>query len=109
MGAGPYIGYGTGGNWKSDSDILIGDIMEKGYGTLAFRNDGSVRNDSEYTYGRPIDYGLNAILGYEFRERFSLQFTGMFGIANLVPHLNGYQPGGSLRNNAFGISIGYKF
>ncbi|MGF7036886.1 porin family protein [Mucilaginibacter lappiensis] len=27
LGAGPYIGYGTGGNWKSDSDAAIGDIV----------------------------------------------------------------------------------
>ena len=108
LGAGPYIAYGSGGNWKSDTDILIGDVREKGNGSVEFRNDGSVRNDSEYTYGRPIDYGVNATLGYEFRERLSLQLTGMLGIANLVPHFNGYQPEGSLRNKGFGISIGYK-
>jgi hypothetical protein len=108
LGVGPYIAYGTGGNWKSDTDILLGDISMKGEGSVAFRNDGSVRNDSEYTYGRPFDYGFNATLGYEFRERLSLQFTGMIGIANLVPHFNGYQPGGSLRNKGLGISIGYK-
>ncbi|MBT2560159.1 PorT family protein [Pedobacter sp. ISL-68] len=108
LGAGPYIAYGTGGSWKSDTDILIGDIRENGEGRVAFRNDGSVRNDSEYTYGRPFDYGLNATLGYEFRERFSLQLTGMVGIANLVPHFNGYQRGGSIRNKGFGVSLGYK-
>jgi hypothetical protein len=108
IGAGPYIAYGTGGNWKSDTDILLGDIRIKGEGSVAFRNDGSVRNDSEYTYGRPFDYGFNATLGYEFRERLSLQLTGMFGIADLVPRFNDYQPDGSLRNKGFGISIGYK-
>lgn len=107
LGAGPYIAYGTGGNWKSDTDILIGDIREKGEGSVVFRNDGSVRNDSEYTYGRPFDYGFNVMLGYEFQERLSLQVTGMAGIANLVSHFNGYQPGGSLRNTGLGISIGY--
>jgi hypothetical protein len=109
MGAGPYIAYGTGGNWKSDTDILLGDISMKGEGEVAFRNDGSIRNDSEYNFGRPIDYGFNATLGYELRERLSIQFTGTVGIANLVPHLNGYQPRGSLRNKGFGISLGYKF
>lgn len=109
IGTGPYIAYGTGGNWKSDTDILLGDISMKGEGKVAFRNDGAVRNDSEYNFGRPIDYGFNAILGYEFQERLSLQLTRMFGIANLVPHLNGYQPEGSLRNKGFGISLGYKF
>lgn len=68
LGAGPYLAYGTGGKWKSDTDILIGDIREKGEGKVAFRNDGFVRNDSEYTYGRPLDYGVNATVGYEFRE-----------------------------------------
>ena len=109
LGAGPYIAYGTGGNWTSDNDLIIGDIVSKGSGNVAFRNDGSVRNDSEYTYGRPLDYGLNGTLGYEFRERFSLQLTGTVGLANLVPNFNGYQPGGSLRNRGMGIAIGYKF
>lgn len=107
LGAGPYIGYGAGGKWKSENDLLFGDVRIKGEGEVAFRNDGSVRNDSEYTYGRPIDYGFNATVGYEVWERLSLQFTGTVGIANLVPHFNGYQPGGSLRNKGFGISIGY--
>jgi hypothetical protein len=109
LGAGPYIAYGTGGSWQSDSDILLGDISMKGEGSVAFRNDGSVRNDSEYTYGRPFDYGFNTTFGYEFRERFSVQFTGMVGIANLVSHFNGYQPEGSLRNKGYRISLGYKF
>lgn len=108
LSAGPYIAYGTGGNWKSDTDIQLGDIRIKGEGSVAFRNDGSVRNDSEYTYGRTLDYGFNATLGYEFREHLTLQLTGMVGIANLMPHFNGYQPGGSLRNRGMGISIGYK-
>ncbi|MGY4539473.1 hypothetical protein ACVW0P_003907 [Mucilaginibacter sp. UYNi724] len=108
LGAGPYIAYGTGGSWKSDTDILIGDVRENGEGRVEFRNDGTVRNESEYTYGRPIDYGVNATIGYEIRERLSLQLTRMFGIANLVPPFNGYQPGGSLRNKGLGISIGYK-
>lgn len=108
LGAGPYLAYGTGGSWKSDSDILLGDISMSGKGNVAFRNDGSVRNDSEYTYGRPFDYGFNATLGYEFQERFSLQVTGMVGIANLVPHFNSYEQGGSLKNKGLGISIGYK-
>lgn len=109
LSAGPYIAYGAGGKWKSDTDILLGDISMKGEGSVAFRNDGSVRNDSEYTYGKPLDYGLNAALGYEFQERFVVQLTGSVGIANLVPHFNGYHPGGSLRNKGFGISLGYKF
>ncbi|HMI04656.1 MAG TPA: porin family protein [Pedobacter sp.] len=108
LGAGPYVAYGTGGSWKSDTDIIIGDIVSKGNGNVAFRNDASVRNDSEYNYGRPFDYGFNATVGYEFRECLSLQITGTAGIANLVPHFNGYQPGGSLRNRGLGISIGYK-
>ncbi|MBB6498623.1 porin family protein [Pedobacter cryoconitis] len=109
LGVGPYIGYGTGGKWKSDSEILLGDIRIKGEGSVAFRNDGSFRNDSEYTYGKPFDYGFNATLGYEFRNSLTLQITGTAGLANLVPRFNDYQPDGSLRNKGFGIAIGYKF
>ncbi|RZJ91782.1 MAG: PorT family protein [Chryseobacterium sp.] len=108
LGAGPYVGYGFGGKWKSDEDILLGDVRIKGEGRLAFRNDGSVRNDSEYIYGRPFDYGLNATVGYVFLERLSLQAIGTFGLANLVPRFGDYQPGGSLKNKGYGISVGYR-
>jgi len=108
LGAGPYIAYGAGGSWESDTDIMIGDIMMKGNGNVVFRNDASVRNDSEYTFGKPLDYGFNATLGYAFLEHLSVQLTGMIGLADLVPHFNGYQPGGSLRNKGLGISVGYK-
>jgi hypothetical protein len=46
VGVGPYIIYGTGDNWKSDTDITIGDIRSKRGGSAAFRNDASVRSDS---------------------------------------------------------------
>ncbi|WP_183568588.1 porin family protein [Mucilaginibacter sp. SP1R1] len=108
LGAGPYLAYGTGGNWKSDGDIVLGDIRSKGEGSVAFRNNGSIRNDSEYIYGRPVDYGFTAILGYEFREHFTLQLNGIFGLANLIPSFNGSQLGGHLRNRGSGITIGYK-
>lgn len=109
LGAGPYISYGTGGNWKSDTDILIGDIRIKGEGNVAFRNDGSIRNDAEYTYGRPLDYGLNATLGYEYPKRLSLQFNAQVGLANLEPKFGGTESKGKLKNTGFGISLGYKF
>lgn len=109
VGFGPYMAYGFGGNWKSDTDIVLGDIRMDGEGSVALRNDGSVHNDSEYIYGKPLDYGVNGVLGYEFREILSLQITGLLGIANIVPHFDGYQTLGSLRNKGMGISVGYKF
>lgn len=109
VGAGPFMAYGTGGNWSSDTDILIGDIRIKGEGNVAFRNDGSIRNDAEYTYGRPLDYGANFLAGYEFFGQLSIQFNAQVGINDLKPEVDGVKREGKLKNKGFGISLGYKF
>ena len=110
VGAGPYIGYGTGGNWKSDTDVAIGDMIIGDKGDVIFRNDAVDGGNLEsYTYGRPLDYGANFLAGYEFFGQLSVQFNAQVGLANLEPKFGGIERESKLKNTGFGISLGYKF
>lgn len=109
LGAGPYIGYGLGGTWKSDNTILIGDIMTDNKGRVDFKNDFMDGEFGNYLYGKPLDYGGNILVGYEFLNKLSVQFNAQLGLANLQPKFSEVKRDGSLRNTAFGILLGYKF
>lgn len=73
LGAGPYIGYGTGGTWKSDNVIAIGDIMTDDNGKVIFKDDFMDGEFGDYLYGKPLDYGANFLAGYEFLNKLSVQ------------------------------------
>ena len=109
LGAGPYIGYGTDGTWKSDNVILIGDIMTDSKGKTIFKDDFMDGEFGNYLYGRPWDYGLNFLAGYEFHGNFSAQLNFQTGLANLQPKIGGEKREGSLRNKSLGLTVGYKF
>lgn len=110
LGAGPYIGYGTGGKWKSDNDVAIGDMRIGNKGNVIFKKDAMDGGDLDsYTYGKPVDYGLNFLAGYEFFNKLSAQLNAQLGLANLQPDINGVNSMGKLKNTVFGISLGYKF
>ncbi|QDH81170.1 PorT family protein [Echinicola soli] len=110
VGAGPYIGYGLGGNWESETDLLYDDIMlAQRQGDVNFTKDGSVGDMGTYNYGEPWDYGLGFLLGYEFMERYSVQVNGDFGMANLQYKYGDYDTGQELKNIGLGVSFGYKF
>lgn len=108
LGAGPYAAYGTGGKWKSDTDPTIGDIRIENRGKVDFKNDGAEGEFGNYLYGKPIDYGLNFLAGYEFHKQLSIQFNAQLGLANLEPGYGDLKPQGSLKNHAFTLSLGYK-
>lgn len=110
FGAGPYIAYGTGGSWNSDIGVGVGDINIGNKGDVIFRNDGSEGGALDsYTYGRPFDYGLSGLLGYEISQQISFQLEGKFGIANLQPRYGEFTPQQKIRNISIGLSGGYKF
>lgn len=108
LGAGPYLAYGTGGTWRSDTNIQIGDIVGTNVGKIIFRKDLSDGEYETYLYGKPLDYGINFLVGYEFFNQLSIQFNVQTGLANLEPQYGGVKQGGKLNNTGFGISIGYK-
>lgn len=109
LGAGGYLGYGTGGKWKSASGVLIGDIQIGDSGDIIFQNDASKGEFGTYLYGKPLDYGANFLVGYELFSQYSIQFNGQGGLANLQTEFNGIKGRGKIKNQGFGISLGYKF
>ncbi|MCC8425005.1 porin family protein [Mucilaginibacter sp. UR6-11] len=110
LGAGPYFGYGTGGSWKSDNDVAIGDMVVGKKGDVIFKKNTMDGGDiNSYLYGKPFDYGLNFIAGYEFFSQLSVQLGAQLGLANLQPHTDGVTREGKIKNSGFGISLGYKF
>lgn len=110
IGAGPYIGYGTGGKWESDGIIYIGDIvLSENSGDVIFKKDGNDGEFGNYLYGKPWDYGANVVIGYEFLQRLSIQLNAQFGVENLTPKINNIARDGNTHNKGYGISVGYRF
>jgi hypothetical protein len=109
IGAGPYVSYGTGGKWKSKSDVVIGDIKIENHGNVNFKNDFMDRSFGEYTYGKPWEFGYNLLLGYRFINQLSFQINNQTGISNLRPKVGGSSEGGVLKNRVWSFSLGYTF
>ncbi|MEC3881651.1 porin family protein [Parapedobacter sp. 10938] len=110
VGAGPYVGYGIGGTWEAEGNVAIGDVvLAESRGDVIFKNDVADGEYGSYLYGKPWDYGANVVVGYQFSPKLTLQLQGQFGIANLMPEVDGKEPDGSIRNNGYGLTIGYGF
>ncbi len=110
LGAGPYVAYGTGGKWEADQEhVSIGDIMIEPHGDVIFKNDVLDGEFGNYLYGKPWDYGVNFLAGYEFFQKLSVQLNTQFGIANLKPAVGGAERDGKIKNIVHGISVGYRF
>lgn len=105
-----YGGYGSGGNWKSDSDMLIDDIQIGSEGDVIFNNDAFEGVSLEsYSYGRPVDYGANFLLGYQLMQQLSVQVQAQVGLADLTPSFGDFQPESKLKNRNYAVTLGYRF
>lgn len=110
IGAGPYVGYGIGGQWEGEGEILVGDIiLSESKGDMIFKQDLADGEFGSYLYGKPWDYGINALMGYEFLQRIAVQLHAQWGVANLAPDIDGKPADGSIRNKSYGISVGFRF
>lgn len=109
VGAGPYVGYGTGGKWKSKSDVLIGDIRIENHGDVNFKEDSMDGEFGVYLYGKPWELGSNLLVGYQFFDRFKLQINNKTGMSNLQPETGGQTEGGVLKNRVYSFSLAYTF
>lgn len=85
IGAGPYVGYG---------------ISTKSNGVNLFKNNSEA--------GKPnmnrFDYGLGAIIGYDFDKNWQINANYQFGLADL--HKG---KGGSMKSHGASIGLAYKF
>ncbi|SDD92505.1 outer membrane beta-barrel protein [Niabella drilacis] len=115
LGAGPYLGYGLGGRWKTPGVNSGSDFRTEMKGNLQFANDTKMDDyyyiapGSSFTYGRPVDAGVNFLAGYELSGNLALRLEGQLGITDLAPKVEGQTTKDHLKNVGFGISAGYKF
>lgn len=111
LGAGPYVAYGLGGKYKNDGNL--GSLGLSTNGDLEFVNDYDDQSSTsdKSVYGKPLDYGGNLLVGYEFSNKLSAQLNAQLGMANLIPKNGGAKPDADakFKNVGFGISLGYKF
>lgn len=113
LGAGPYVAYGVGGNFKKTTKDWVSEgqieTVKKKYG-LVFENDWKDAKDpNTVLYGKPLDYGANLLAGYELKNGLSAQLNAQLGLANLTPAADGVVSDSKFKNVGFGISLGYKF
>ncbi len=95
LGAGPYLGFGLGGKVK-DATGAEQDIK--------FKNSVPA-NASNAFYYKPVDFGANLLVGYQFTNHVSVQLDAQLGLTNNSP----YKDGSSYKNTGFGLSLGYRF
>ena len=110
LGAGPYVAYGLGGNWKAESN----GVSVKG--KLKFLND-YISSDStlgggtrKIPYTKPFDFGGNILIGYEINENLFFHINGQIGLIDIDPSYNGMRDEKSfVKTVGGGLSVGYRF
>lgn len=84
VNAGPYLAYGIGGKAK-------------------FENEGESEKMDFFDNSKKFDFGLGVGVTAEFGKIF-VGLDGAFGLTKLAE-----MEEGSLKNQTFGLSVGYKF
>jgi hypothetical protein len=100
LGAGPYVGFGVGGNVNGGGSKTA----------VRFQNNITTSDfNSGYAYFRSVDAGANLFAGYEMSSKLSIQLNAQLGLAKTNPAIEGF-PGdqSSVKNTGFGLSLGYR-
>lgn len=108
LSAGPYLGYGLGGKWKTDGSIIMGDIIyDRTKDKVIFKKDAKDAEFGNYLYGKPLDMGLTFGIGFEFLEKFTAKLQLQQGIRDIYPDEGGKDGYGSKYNKSYGFVVGY--
>lgn len=98
VGAGPYLGYCIGAKGKINGTIFGQKIDED--------LDLTVGSDEASDAIKPLDFGVNANIGFITKMGIYARAHYSLGLANTLP---GGDSDNSIKNTAFGLSIGYQF
>lgn len=98
-GLGPYIAYCLGG--RSSVDLAIADPAWNSSGTKQL----TVGNNADLNFAKPIDFGANVNLGFITSTGLYLRAQYSLGLVNVPPK---GMFDNSMKNRAFGISVGYQ-
>lgn len=98
IGAGPYVGFNVAGEREATGTP---------FGIVDGKEDLEFGNDSGDNL-KPIDFGINALVGYQFNTGFNIGAGYGFGLSNLIPDSD---PDGTtkINNRVLSFSIGYAF
>lgn len=102
LGAGPYLGRGTG----REAGVKEGEFE------VRFTEDVSTAELQQTPfYYRPWDAGANFLAGYQLSNNLFAQFNGQIGMKKINPSVNGQWEGkkNKHRNLGVGFSVGYRF
>lgn len=97
VGAGPYLGYCIGAKAKIKGSIFGQSIDEE--------IDMPVGSDETTDAVKPLDFGVNANIGFITKMGIYARAHYGLGLANTLP---GGDSDNSIKNTAFGLSVGYQ-
>ncbi|TAH01858.1 MAG: PorT family protein [Sphingobacteriales bacterium] len=107
VGAGPYVGYAIAGRTKSETKFN-GVIVPEGSQPERDIKFGS-KKDTEMVKGddyKPLDFGLNGLVGYKLESGLNFGVNYGFGLANLDPEGNSNS---KASNRVFSVLVGFSF
>lgn len=109
VGLGAYIAYGLGGQWEirynSNKGNFVGDIEY--VDVKDQRPPQPYIGDDRFNYGKRLDYGVSALIGYELWKNLQIQGHGQIGLRNLAPPNNGITGNEYFKNISLGLSLAY--
>lgn len=97
---GPYLGYGISGKYKTELDGA--EVLGIGVSTDEDVEFGSEEGDDL----KPFDMGANIGFGYMLGGGLSVKFNAQLGLINILPEGDSDN---LVKNNGFGLSVGYRF
>jgi hypothetical protein len=105
LNGGGYISYGIGGKFKRSFISMRVDE------TMTFNGDDIYKeanngNDNTFAYGGKFDFGLGAGTALELKNRYSISLFGEWGLKDAYTYMISSQ---KIRNQTYGLNIGYKF
>ena len=103
--AGPYVGYGLGGN--SETEISAGGETQTEDADVEFVSDATDADEGNFPV-KNLDYGLNVGAGYNMGG-IQIQAIYGLGIANLNPPFDGEDPENSNSNSVIQLNVSYFF
>lgn len=98
VGAGPYLGYCVGAKAKISGSFLGQTIDEE--------TDLTIGSDETTDAVKPLDYGVNANVGFITKIGLYARVHYSLGLANTLP---GGDSDNSIKNTTVGVSVGYQF
>jgi hypothetical protein len=98
LGAGPYVAYGLGGNYRTDL-LSNGKVVSHGSRSLAFGEEDNIVSPGMYL--NRWDAGLNTMLGVELNSMVMIGANYSLGMVD-IDNSAAYK----VKNSSLGISIG---